>query len=378
MKRKFTKTVIIIIIAFFFCGWGKVGHEIVNGNTAKLFPAEMHYFVSWSDYLQAHASDADNRKSSDPTEAHKHFIDIDAYPEFVANGRISQSYDSLVAKHGESFVSDQGVLPWAILNCVDSLTNQFRRKDWIKAKQTASDLGHYVADSHMPLHITQNYNGQMTNQRGVHSRYESGMVDKYQSQITITADTAEYISGISNFVFSYIYKNYKYVDSVLQDDKIATSDAGSTRSDAYYQKLWDLTGNFTIQLLSNASHILASLIYTSWVNAGKPLPVEAGISNQSKTVNDFRLFQNYPNPFNPSTIITYEIPKQSFVTLKVYDVNGRLISTLVKNEMKAGKYSVNFNSESNDVSRNNLSSGIYFYKIVAGNFVQTNKMILVK
>ena len=91
----------------------------------------------------------------------------------------------------------------------------------------------------------------------------------------------------------------------------------------------------------------------------------------SEIPSDFKLDQNYPNPFNPSTTIKYSISKQSFVTLKVYDVLGNEIKTLVSEEISPGNYEVEFNS-------NILTSGIYFYKLQAGNFTQTKKMILLK
>ncbi len=83
------------------------------------------------------------------------------------------------------------------------------------------------------------------------------------------------------------------------------------------------------------------------------------------------LYQNYPNPFNPNTKINYSIPQTSFVTLKVYDVLGREVATLVNEEKPIGNYEAEFNSKG-------MSSGMYFYKIEAGNFVKVKKMILLK
>ena len=87
--------------------------------------------------------------------------------------------------------------------------------------------------------------------------------------------------------------------------------------------------------------------------------------------NSFDLFQNYPNPFNPSTKIKYLIIKDSFVSLKVFDVLGKEISTLVNEKLSAGEYEVEF-----DGSR--LSSGIYFYKIESGDYTEIKKMVLLK
>lgn len=85
----------------------------------------------------------------------------------------------------------------------------------------------------------------------------------------------------------------------------------------------------------------------------------------------FDLSQNYPNPFNPSTTISYQLPETGNVNIKVYDVLGKEVATLVNNEQRAGSYKVDFNGSS-------LASGIYYYQIRAGKFVETKKMILLK
>ena len=100
------------------------------------------------------------------------------------------------------------------------------------------------------------------------------------------------------------------------------------------------------------------------------------VEDEIPGVLNFILKQNYPNPFNPSTTIRYEIPEQSFVTIKVYDVLGNEIVTLLNEEKSAGSYEVTFDSHSGNVR--NLTSGIYFYKLQAGSFVETKKMILLK
>ena len=86
---------------------------------------------------------------------------------------------------------------------------------------------------------------------------------------------------------------------------------------------------------------------------------------------EFVLEQNYPNPFNPTTVISYSIPTASHVSVKVFDVLGNLISTLVNKNQTASSYNVNFDA-------NNLSNGVYFYKIQAGNYTDIKKMILIK
>lgn len=95
------------------------------------------------------------------------------------------------------------------------------------------------------------------------------------------------------------------------------------------------------------------------------------VADEKSIPNTFTLEQNYPNPFNPSTTIRYSIPTSEFVSLKVYDVLGNEVATLVNEEKSAGSYEVEFNASL-------LSSGIYFYKLQVGNFVETKKMILMK
>ena len=97
----------------------------------------------------------------------------------------------------------------------------------------------------------------------------------------------------------------------------------------------------------------------------------ASVEENKNEEMHYILSQNYPNPFNPATIISYSIPKTSYVTLKVYDILGREVVTLINEEKHPGGYKVDFNA-------NNLSSGVYFYSIRAGNYLETKKMILIR
>ena len=90
----------------------------------------------------------------------------------------------------------------------------------------------------------------------------------------------------------------------------------------------------------------------------------------------FELSQNYPNPFNPTTNITYALPQNSYVSIKVYDMIGREVKTLVNTEMLAGNHNVDWNGENNSGFK--VASGTYIYRITAGNFVAVKKMILIK
>jgi len=102
-----------------------------------------------------------------------------------------------------------------------------------------------------------------------------------------------------------------------------------------------------------------------------------GIEDQVKPIN-FGLQQNYPNPFNPSTIIEYSVPSNEYVTLKVYDILGNEVASLVNEQKSAGTYKVAFNASNLSNGKADLASGLYIYKIQAGSFNQVRKMILIK
>jgi hypothetical protein len=91
----------------------------------------------------------------------------------------------------------------------------------------------------------------------------------------------------------------------------------------------------------------------------------------SNTPDQFRLFQNYPNPFNPSTKIRFDVSKSSYIKLVVYDALGKIVAIPVNENLKAGVYEAEFDGS-------DLSSGVYFYRIQAGEFVETKKMLLLK
>ncbi|MDR3665229.1 MAG: T9SS type A sorting domain-containing protein, partial [Ignavibacteriaceae bacterium] len=95
------------------------------------------------------------------------------------------------------------------------------------------------------------------------------------------------------------------------------------------------------------------------------------VAGSSPVVKNFQLSQNYPNPFNPSTTIQYSIPSRSLVTLRIYDITGRELVTLLNGEINPGSYEINFKASK-------LPTGVYFYTLRANSFVSTKKMLLIK
>jgi hypothetical protein len=169
-------------------------------------------------------------------------------------------------------VTKQGLLPWATLDTYNKLIKAFKDKNKDKVLLYTSDLGHYVGDGHQPMHTMLNYNGQLTKQKGVHARYEIKMVDKYIKEIEASITTADVrkIDAPFQFIFDYI-ADANSVQSVLLDaDITAAKMAGSTDNDEYLRLMWFKTKYITEIQFNTAVSDYASLIYTAWIEAGKP------------------------------------------------------------------------------------------------------------
>jgi len=145
------------------------------------------------------------------------------------------------------------------------------------------------------------------------------------------------------------------------------SNTDSTQSTGVY--LWDVPKILTTQARIKISDLsLASISDIS----DEPFRINFVVGvEESDIITDYKLTQNYPNPFNPTTTLKYQLPASSKVTLKVYDVLGNEVATLLNEEKEAGTYEVMFEAS-------NYSSGVYFYRLQAGSFVETKKMVLMK
>lgn len=150
--------------------------------------------------------------------------------------------------------------------------------------------------------------------------------------------------------------------------------------------------NSTVTVVATAKNIIGSkFLFTNWTENGNEISKSnsysftitsnrnlianfqdiTSVENENEIPTSYSLSQNFPNPFNPSTNIQFAIPKESLVVLKVYDVLGNEISTLVNKNLPTGKYAINYNASK-------LNNGVYFYRLQANHFIKTNKMILLK
>jgi photosystem II stability/assembly factor-like uncharacterized protein len=198
-------------------------------------------------------------------------------------------------------------------------------------------------------------------------------------------------SGTNNNLYDLSFRNSD--EGIVAGENgtvIYTTDGGSTWLEDPY--LGGLTTKHIISIAAVDSNTASAIIVSSLggesalaettfiLTVSSDSIVGIGVEHNSLPAT-FKIFQNYPNPFNPSTKIKYQIPKLSFVTLKIYDVLGGEIATLVNEEKPIGSYEVEFSAISGSASGGdawNLTSGIYFYRLQAGNFIQTKKMVLLR
>ena len=220
--------------------------------------------------LGDHGSDADKRKREDKTEFVRHFIDIDNYEDFNNKHRIVENFKMACRKYGKEKVKKEGTLPWATDSTYRALVQDLKLGDWNRAALTAANLGHYVGDGFMPLHIAANYDGQLTGQTGIHRRYEETMIDRNMGEIQFKNSTCRKIKGVQSYIFNYLYTNHSNIDLILHADSSAYEVAEKQYNEVYYKNLWDKTNIFTVRLLEESSKVTATLIYSAWVEAGKP------------------------------------------------------------------------------------------------------------
>ncbi len=177
----------------------------------------------------------------------------------------------------------------------------------------------------------------------------------------------ELVNAITNQVVG-TFDNVTYSKNNLE--KYASIDyevdcSGIITGDYYLRLVTNMTGEAILGLVNliNENTTLAKKNFNKVKFTGSDIPIT------------YDLAQNFPNPFNPSTIIRYQIPQDGIVTLKIYDILGAEVKTLVNEQKAAGKYEVNFSATGGASA---LASGVYIYKIQAGDFVSSKKMILLK
>jgi hypothetical protein len=285
-KLKWMLSCILICISISFVfAWGFWGHKKINHMAVFTLPPEMIGFYKKNiDYLTDHAVDPDKRRYAFAEEAPRHYIDLDHYGDHPFDS-IPEYWGAAVKKFSEDSLNAYGIVPWWVDKMMSKLTEAFMEKNPTKILKLSADIGHYIADAHVPLHCTENYNGQFTNQVGIHGFWESRVPELFGDNYDYFTGRAEFIAKPIDKIWNVVKESFNAKDSVLkfeamlnekfsQDRKYAFEQRGATTLKVYsreyageYSKMLD--GMVERRLRSSIIDI-GSFWYTAWVNAGQP------------------------------------------------------------------------------------------------------------
>lgn len=368
MLRKIT-LIFLLLTQILFARWGWGSHRFINNAAVDHLPAEMSFFQDHRDFLSEHSVDPDT--DSDP--GYYHYIDIDDYPEFFT-GELPHEWQAMMDMYGQSRVEDNGIVPWVIEWWMEDLKNLMEAGEWDDVWQVAAELGHYVADSHQALHLTLNYNGQLTGNYGIHSRYETNMMNPRLDQIVFEDSIAGYWTTPMDSIFSYIGAIYPIVDLVMAADD-AAHDVDPGYGTTYYNMMWQALGDTTIWTLERAALDLASIWYTCWVDAGSPYPAGLNVDESYLSPQMFRL-SSFPNPFNGLTTIQFQLDKPEHLSINIMDIRGQNIKQLAHGDFDAGDFSISWDGK--NMNDEPVHSGVYLIQIMGAYSNAVHKITMIK
>ncbi len=348
--------------------WGWGSHRFINDAAVNHLPESMSFFNDHRSYLSEHSVDPDS--DSDP--GNYHYIDIDYYPEFFA-GTLPHTWQGMLDLYGQNTMEDNGLVPWVIEWWLDDLTTLMADGNWNDVWQVAAELGHYVGDSHQALHLTLNYNGQLTNNYGIHSRYETQMMNPHLDEISFPDSTAGYWDSPIDSIFGYIGGILPLVDLIMvADDRAYLADPNHNAT--YYSMMWGDLGDTTIWSLNRAAVDLASIWYTAWVNAGSPYPEGVGV-DEIELPRQFQI-DAFPNPFNAQISLQFQLDQNTYTSLIIYDTHGRYVTTLAQGDFGSGEHSLTWNGTNQNGDE--VSSGVYLFVLQTSAQQEVKKLTLLK
>jgi hypothetical protein len=312
--------------------WGGATHHYIAQNYSKHLPATMDGLQAYDAVVDAHVTDPDARRPYTPGEEFRHYIDIDSYPEFLA-GALPHDRTVLEAQYGAQTVLEIGIVPWAVAEVVATLTQQFQAAEWSAAALTIADLCHYVGDATQPLHCTRNYNGQLSGNTGIHSRYESTMMSGHIGDLnTPVMSIRDYASPV-DAMFGIVSGSWDQVDAVLQADNVAKAASGGSFNSVYYASLWNSTQSFTRTRVDSATVATASFVYTAWVDAGRP-PIPGSTAGVEPMSLGGPVLDAGPTPFRDA--LTIRFSGHGPLRVEVFDMRGARVERVVDGVAVAG------------------------------------------
>ncbi|MDA0987406.1 MAG: zinc dependent phospholipase C family protein [Bacteroidetes bacterium] len=285
MKKNYFVLVFIFFIQSAF-SWGFWAHKKITSEAINLLPEKMReFYINYNDSIVNGSIAADLRRNKDKLEAARHYIDFEYYDEYPF-AKIPFNFEEAKKLFGDSLINSSGYVPWQIVDVTKKLENAFREKNAKLILFYSSDLAHYIADAHVPLHTTKNYDGQLTNQHGLHARWESEIPEKYFSLFKLNLTKPEIITNFEEASFKICFDSYANVEKSLKLDKESWNSLSGEANykkvenngkqklffnknyyDIYYEKLDGMVERRMEKAIIN----IANFWYSAWVNAGKPI-----------------------------------------------------------------------------------------------------------
>ena len=284
-----------------FVSWGFYAHRLINRQAIYALPDELfRFYKPWLNFIEQHAIDPDKRRYAVKGEAECHYIDLDVYESYgkVSSGILPRNWYDAKECYPEDSLRSHGIGPWNTYHVFRRLQTAFEKHDSGRILKLTADLGHYIGDMNVPLHSTRNYNGQLTNQHGIHALWESFIPERSGSSYRVGGIRAVYLENPQRTIWDCVEKAHVQVQKVLhledslsrkwEGNKYAFDKKGNTLSRVYrsdYVASYEQAMNGMVEgFIQNAIYSFASLIFTAWVNAGQPdmiaFPINDTVENQ--------------------------------------------------------------------------------------------------
>ncbi len=308
---------ILIIAALLFSQyksycWGFYGHTKINYHAVFLLPPEMMVLYKPNiSFLSEHSVDPDKRRYAVKEEGPRHYLDIDHYGKYPYD-TLPRKWNDAVARFTEDSLNAHGIVPWHVQTMLARLTAAFKEKNFSKIIKNSAELGHYIADAHVPLHASSNHNGQLTNQKGIHGFWESRVPELLaEKEFDFFIGKADYIKNPGEFIWARVLESAKAVDSVLGFERELTKKFRDDKKYSFEQRngtvIRQYSSAFTIAFnkkldgmverrMRQSIYAIASFWYTAWVNAGQPNLKE--LAKQKFTEADAKEFEELNSKWN--------------------------------------------------------------------------------
>ncbi|WP_374165433.1 zinc dependent phospholipase C family protein [Arcticibacter sp. MXS-1] len=285
MARRLYISVTLLTVSLFCSSWGFFGHHLISRMAVFTLPPPMiRFYKNNLGYITRHSVDPDKKRYLDPLEGARHFIDSERYGESPFDS-IPEKWSQACLKYTEDTLRKYGTVPWQIEKTYYQLVSAFDNRDSLMILKLSAHLSHYISDAHVPLHVTSNYNGQLSGQLGIHAFWESRLPELFSKQYNFMTGRAKYIESPIKEAWSILRHTLQYKDSVFAIEKRVAATFPSDHkynyserngkvirqySAAYSKAFHDALSGMVEQQMRSAVYETGCFWYSAWVDAGQP------------------------------------------------------------------------------------------------------------